>query len=397
MEFPYLENVERYREMTNTFGGYNHQLSCQEGQFFDMKNMTSQYYPILSPRKGRGTVRNMVNPQGILEKEDMMWVDDGVLYSNGKAVALNGVTLDKTTEKALSKMGAYVVIMPDKVWYNAEKGDCGYMESSFVLADGADLSISLCDGKGAAITWHDSAYYDENEPKNGDYMMSTSNGKALLKIFSETSSVWATVATTYVQISAKGIGKGFDKEDGVKITMKALGDVWPSQKNIFVNEEEDGKLSTNTHIVDKTDDAITIIGITAENVATSKIGADILRVERKVPDMAYLTECNNRLWGCSTDGHELYCCKLGDVKNWNCFQGISTDSWAATIGSDGKFTGAVTYLGYPMFFKEDGFVKIAVSGTGGHQTKETNCRGVQKGSNKSLAIVNETLIYKSST
>jgi hypothetical protein len=111
--------------------------------------------------------------------------------------------------------------------------------------------------------------------------------------------------------------------------------------------------------------------------------------------MSYITECNNRLWGCSTDGHEIYCCKLGDVKNWNLFKGASTDAWAATIGSDGKFTGAITYLGYPMFFKEDSLIKIAVSATGGHQTKETICRGVQNGSNRSLTVLNEVLYYKS--
>jgi hypothetical protein len=75
--------------------------------------------------------------------------------------------------------------------------------------------------------------------------------------------------------------------------------------------------------------------------------------------------------------------------------GISTDSWAATIGSDGKFTGAITYLGYPVFFKEDCLIKISISGTGGHQLKETKCRGVQRGSERSLAILNETLLYKS--
>ena len=122
-----------------------------------------------------------------------------------------------------------------------------------------------------------------------------------------------------------------------------------------------------------------------------------LTAERKVPDMAFVTECNNRLWGCSKDGHEIYCCKLGDVKNWNSFAGISTDSWAVTVGSDGKFTGAITFLGYPMFFKEDSLIKISVSGTGAHQTKETKCRGVQRGSERSLAIVNETLLYKSTT
>ena len=389
MEFPYMSEVSRYREMTATFGGYNRKLSCKEGEFYDMENMTTQYYPVLSPRPKRGIVKSLANPQGILDKEQMMWVDDGVLYADGEAVVLDGVEISKDTEKTMAKMGAYVIIMPDKIWYNADTGECGYMESSFTSSGG--VSFTLCEANGSTITWHDAQYYEENEPQNGDYMMSTSGGKASLKVYSSTTKVWASVATTYIQISATGIGKAFEKEDGIKITIdKPSG--WDYASNIFVNEEEDGRLSINTYVTDKTDDAITIIGLLDENKAFTDL---VLTAERKVPEMAFITECNNRLWGCSEDGHEIYCCKLGDVKNWNCFQGISTDSWAVTIGSDGVFTGAITYLGYPIFFKEDCLIKIAVSGTGAHQTKETRCRGVQKGSEHSLAILNETLFYKS--
>ena len=71
MRFPTLQEVSRYRDMTTVFGGYNHQISCQEGQFYDMKNMTSRYFPVLSPRQNRGIVKKFVNPQGILDKEDM--------------------------------------------------------------------------------------------------------------------------------------------------------------------------------------------------------------------------------------------------------------------------------------------------------------------------------------
>ena len=391
MQFPILQDVSRYREMTTAFGGYNHQLSCQEGQFYDMQNMTSQYYPILSPRQNRGIVKSFVNPQGILDKEELLWIDDNKLYINGEEKTLSNVTLSSEAPKTIAKMGAFVIIMPDRIWYNVDKDECGYMEHTKTIAKGYNVKFTLCERNGAAITAHDASYYETNEPKDGDYMMSTNNGKTSLKVYASTTKTWLTVGTTYVQITATGIGKGFEKEDGVKLTMDNGVD---ALSNIFVNEEEDNKVSTNTTIIDKTDNCITIIGILKENL---DINDKELKVERKVPDMAYITECNNRLWGCSKDGHEIYCCKLGDVKNWNCFQGISTDSWAATIGSDGKFTGAITYLGYPMFFKEDGFVKISISATGGHQLKETKCRGVQKGSHNSLSILNETLYYKSST
>lgn len=392
MEFPMLNEVNRYREMTNAFGGYNHQLSCKDGQFFDMQNMTSQYYPVLSPREKRGFVKKMTAPQGILDKEDLLWIDDGKLFKNGEEVTLEGVELN-SEEKIMAKMGAYVIILPDKIWWNENSGECGYMERSNVIESGTEVKFTLCNSNGEAVTWHDEAYYDENEPKNGDYMMSTMNGKSVLKVYSASTSLWGAVATTYLQITATGIGKGFDLGDGIKITIDNSEAKWSYASNIFVNDEGDGVLSTNTYISDKGDDYITVIGILDANQTFTNME---VKAERKVPDMAFITECNNRLWGCSEDGHEIYCCKLGDVKNWNCFMGISTDSWAVTIGSDGKFTGAITYLGYPMFFKEDCFIKIAISSTGGHQTKETRCRGVQRGSGKSLAILNETLYYKSS-
>ena len=392
MQFPILNEISQYREMTTVFGGYNHQLSCQEGQFFDMKNITSQFFPILSPRNYRGIVKHFNNPQGILDKEDVLWIDSQKLYINGKEKILKDVSLTEG-QKTLAKMGAFVIIMPDKVWYNVDKDECGYMEKAKQVLVGEEIKFSLCETNGSAITWHDAEYYKnlEDGVPDGSYMMTTTNGKPSLKVYSATTSIWATVATTYVQITASGIGEGFEKDDGVKLT---LGSAIPSLSNIFVNEEEEGMMSTNSCIIDKTDNSITIVGILRENLT---ITDNQLTIERKVPDMAFITECNNRLWGCSKDGHELYCCKLGDVKNWNCFKGVSTDSWAATVGSDGKFTGAITYLGYPMFFKEDGLIKIMPSSTGGHQTKETKCRGVQKGSYNSLSIMNEVLYYKSST
>ena len=324
-------------------------------------------------------------------------MDDGRFYCNGERIHLNGVTIstdESMCPKTMTKMGAYVVIMPDKIWYNAETGECGYMEASYTAIKGSTVKFSLCDASGKAITWHDYSYYEQNEPKDGDYLLTSKDGKASLKIYSATTAIWMTVATTYMQITAPGIGKKFEKEDGIKITIDNSEAGWSEASNIFVNEEKDGKLSLNTWITDKTDDCITIIAILEDTKEFNNIE---LTVERKVPDMAFITECNNRLWGCSKDGHEIYCCKLGDVKNWNFFKGTSIDSWAATIGSDGKFTGAITYLGYPMFFKEDCFIKVAVSSTGAHQTKETRCRGVQKGSEKSICIMNETLFYKSTT
>ena len=102
MYYPRLQELERYRDMTSVFGGYNHQLTCGDGQFYDMQNMTSSYYPILSPRKERGGVKAHNNPQGILDKEDMYWIDDKVLYKNGKTVELKNVSFNDKVPKTMT-------------------------------------------------------------------------------------------------------------------------------------------------------------------------------------------------------------------------------------------------------------------------------------------------------
>lgn len=91
----------------------------------------------------------------------------------------------------------------------------------------------------------------------------------------------------------------------------------------------------------------------------------------------------------------VYASKLGDFKNWNCFAGLSTDSYAASRGSDGKFTGAADYLGSPLFFKENCVERVYPSANGAHQIVTVQCPGVKDGSGGSLQVVDGKLYYHS--
>lgn len=122
---------------------------------------------------------------------------------------------------------------------------------------------------------------------------------------------------------------------------------------------------------------------------------------RKMPQMDFVIESQNRLWGCrygeDDNGefvNEIYCSKLGDEKNWEVYQGISTDSYRASVGSEGAWTGAVNYRGYPVFFKEN-HIHSVLGNYPPYQISDTTARGIQKGSSESLAMVNEVLYYKS--
>ena len=54
MKLPKLKEIKTSRQMVDVFKGYNRNLRIGDGEFFDMKNMTSDHYPVLSPRGKRG-------------------------------------------------------------------------------------------------------------------------------------------------------------------------------------------------------------------------------------------------------------------------------------------------------------------------------------------------------
>lgn len=129
---------------------------------------------------------------------------------------------------------------------------------------------------------------------------------------------------------------------------------------------------------------------------------DTVTFSRKMPLMDHVIESNNRLWGCrygeNADGdivNEIYASKLGDFKNWQTFQGISSDSYIASCGTDGAWTGAINYLSRPVFFKENYIHTVYGAYPAQYNITNVAARGVQEGSSESLAILDEVVYYQS--
>ena len=68
MKLPLLNEIPATREMIEVFSGYNHNLRIGEGEFYDMKNLSSDDYPVLSPRRKRGSYATPEKPSGLLAK-----------------------------------------------------------------------------------------------------------------------------------------------------------------------------------------------------------------------------------------------------------------------------------------------------------------------------------------
>lgn len=379
MKLPKLKELNTHREMVDVFKGYNHNLRIGEGEFYDMKNLSSDNYPILSPRPKRGIYATPNKPQGMVAKDSLCYVDGENFIINEYRVPM-GLSTGDEKPKTLISMGAYVIIMPDKKYINtANLEDYGNIEVAVVTSASTTFELCKVDGVGYGnVVTQDTAPTD---PKNMDLWIDTSETPHQLKQYSSTTDMWSAIATTYIKISSPGIGKPFSVNDGVTIEgVEKLTD-----------------LNASMVIWAKGDDFIVVTGI-LDQVTTQTTA---ISITRRMPNMDFIIESENRLWGCrygtAINGeivNEIYASKLGDFKNWNCFMGISTDSYAATVGTDGQFTGAITHLGYPLFFKENCLHKVYGNYPANYQIQTTACRGVQKGCERSLAIVNEVLYYK---
>ena len=404
MQLPRLNRIEQSRSMIDVFRGYNHNLRIGEGEFYNMKNLSSNDYPVLSPRPKRGVYKikddegNEIpinNPQGLIAKDTLCYVDGSDFIIGNKRVSMGLNELPKT----LVSMGAYVIIMPDKMYVNTNDHTYGNIEVSHTASptDGSGISFTLSkyDGEDYDQIPAESPTAPPN-PNNLDLWIDTSGETHTLKQYSETNSMWVAIPTSYIRISHPGIGLKFNVGDGVTISGVAVEGL-NSLNGATVIQAKDDRIENG----EKKSDWILVKGI-GKHVATQNDPYAPITIERKMPQLDFVIESGNRLWGCrygvANNGqvvNEIYASKLGDFKNWNCFDGISTDSYVASVGTDGQFTGAITHLGYPIFFKENCMHKVYGNYPANYQIQTTTCRGVQKGCEKSLAIVNEVLYYKS--
>lgn len=395
---PYLPELTAgnvTRQVTDAFLGYNHNMRIGSGEWYDEQNLSSAQYPLFARRKARTLYKDEIgNPQGMLAKDALAYVDGATLYYNGYAV--EGVTLSTKAEdcpKQMVSMGAYLCIFPDAVYVNtADISDCGTMAAQYQSVEDAMIRYAPCRIDGTEYQDVTASDTEPAEPTNGMYWLDTSSEVHTLKQYSAASGMWVQIPTVYTKIEVAGIGAKFKEFDGVTISGAAASDASESVT------AQVAALNTDMILYGCGSDYIIVTAL-IDRLATQESGS--IQVARKVPKMSYVCEANNRLWGCFYGMHEgkvlneIYCCKLGDFKNWNCYMGISTDSYTVSVGTDGEFTGCIAYLGYPLFFKENCVHKVYGMQPSAYQVQTTSCRGVQRGSYRSLAVVNEILYYKS--
>ena len=371
MYFPKLKAQAQQRAAVEQFGGLDRWVGHGAGCAENMENMWSGGYPALETRPRRGVMRQLTKPHGIVEKDGLFWVDGTALYVNGAKTEL--VLSD--SDKQMVSMGAYLLIFPDKKYINTQKlTEYGSMEN--IQTSTGEVTFTLCYENGESVGGYVTGTYAPKEPGTGDLWMDTDRRVTVLRRYDGGS--WVEVTGVCTKIAATGLGRGFQAGDGVTVSGC-------------------GALELNgLHVLKAAADDWVLIPAMCRALDSQTAAVTVMRT---IPEMDFVVEQGNRLWGCKygiVDGqavNEVYACALGDFRNWNSFAGLSTDSYAAARGSDGAFTGAAACMGGVVFFKENCMERIYPAAGGGHQIVTVPCSGVRKGAERTVAVADGVVYY----
>lgn len=417
MSLLYEESAKR--TMTQAFYGLNKNLRSAEGEFFDMKNLTSDEAPVMAVRDRRyiPTWRdsdpnaqdptNIISGVGASLTYGMCWIEGSTLWiGKNKSVDLDAIGFNKSIAgKSIVKLGAYLIIEPDMIYVNTvDVNDAGVIEDRIENTT-SKYALVVCDYEGNLPRFVGTSTPTESEatgssstnPKNGDIWLKTGDSPELRRYNKETGEWYEIIS--YIKISASTLGE------------PEIGSV--TEKFVFKKELAEGDcihisgideaVNGKRQVAKADKERILLKGILKQaKVETQASTGSPVVIKRVIPRLDYVCEAGNRLWGCryGNDGYgnyvnEIYCSARGDFFRW--IQGEATNEDAPvtfSVGTDGAWTGCINYGGYPTFFKQHSIHRVSGYGASGFALQEAPCTGVQSGAERSLAVVNNILYYK---
>ena len=405
--------IQNGRSLVRVFGGLNETYACTEAEYSEGVNFSARDFPALSTRKPRRKLRALAGLNGMYHLNGLLTVCGKDLVYTPDDRSADAVTCENAvsdSKKALVGIGTKILIFPDKLAFDTADGSVSPLGALW-QAQGQSVQFTPCDASGKTYKADSCGREEPKEPKDGQLFLKVEeedrpwSSTGTLEVYSANSGNWTAVPLEYCLITAAGAEKLFAQWDTVTAqgTAAKQAGMWEEldgdlvvydvlENGLRVQTAAKGEYFYGT-LVQSADSAL---WTSMDGKVTRSIPAEgTVSLERRVPDLDFITECDNRVWGCSSKENVIYACKLGDPTNWFSYRGIAADSYAVTVGSDGAFTGAATCMGYALFFKENTLHKLYGSKPADFQLTSLRCRGVAKNAARSLCVLNETLYYLS--
>jgi hypothetical protein len=319
------------------------------------------------------------------------------------------------------RMGANVIILPDGIMVNAAKLEAGdeveveCINSSNYLNNGGFLTLQPCLLDGTIVVPEVGTTAPVDTTK---IWADTTGDKTVMRQWVSALSSWQAMQQTYVRIDIgdlEGAIGWLNDEirqwDAIKLRNNMPPwTLWTDLNGDPLDTRTDDEIAymlNSSQVIYKVGEDngspyIVVQGILDKGVSVSSSKDGSISLARQMPQMDFVVECGNRLWGCyygkNEDGeilNEIYASKLGDPRNWSCYMGLSTDSWTVSRGRTAPFTGAAVLNGSPLFFRQDCVEKVYPSASGAHQVQTFDLDGIQEGAARTALVIDEKLYYVS--
>lgn len=393
MFYPALKRLREKSILRDSFGGLCKRPDVPEGMFSDMENLTGDSFPLLRTRNPRAMWTSTLKGDdseypgmpfpghGITGVVDA----DGVLcictrdYVLASGQLIPDVHLDSSVAlRSLAPFGKNLYIAPEGEYIVLSADAPELIHGNFDFTCSQDSSVSVCLSDGTEVQYDYEDVFPEDAPE--DSILLTKN-EGTMVLYQKKDGVSVLYAQAYIGISDEGIGESFECEDMLRIS---------DGQHI-----EEGRYSVEAVFPDK---------LLLRGVLSSVGSASGMLLKRRMPPLDMVIEHNNRLYGCrygaDADGNfvnEIYISALGRPLSWDCFRGISTDSYRASLGCSGDFTGVAVLGDDVLFFKEEYIVRVSGSTPSDFQVYSFPARGVSKADSLSVVNLNEKIFYKNRT
>jgi len=379
MRATYMSGTPRKYDTLSAFGGLNTREEHGPAEFAATKNTACGEFPAVSARKRRARLRALSGCRGMTGEDALAWAEGTALYYNGTAVP--GLTLT-ATEKQFARMGAWLYIHPDGVAYNTLDGSVKRAGNRWPAAGQTHGPViyTLAKDDGTDYGNYTVADTAPESPENGALWMDSSAVPHVLKQYSAGSGTWVTLVTTFIRIAAANIALNFHEHDTVTFDKSEVAGV-EGDMILYQVHRDEANAGAGDYLV--------VAGVL--DAAVTQVSQ--MSVTRRVPAMDFITGWNNRIWGCSSANHEVYACALGEFWNWYSFPGTAADSWQATVGTPGEFTGMAATQSYLLLFKEHCVHKVYGGKPSEYQLYEEQKEGIRAGSFRSPVSINGVLYY----
>ena len=148
---PFLNPTnKKSKKYVVAFKGLNYGEGYEDGEFSETKNISLDEFPCLTQRYARveetfeGKKTEWDRPRDIYAKDGLIVIDNGEVLYEGVPT---GLTVGRGKHH-IASVGDYVVIFPDKKYYNVASGEHGSMDVTFeVEATFTASTIDITDGK----------------------------------------------------------------------------------------------------------------------------------------------------------------------------------------------------------------------------------------------------------